>query len=65
MYFRVTGYIYNEMRRAVNVLVHTDQTYEIYQQFCYPKKVRQVTNRTIFIFTCVSELCSCTLRQSV
>ena len=32
----VKGFIYSELRRAVNALVHTDQTFEVFQQLCYP-----------------------------
>ena len=33
------GYIYYEERRAVNALIHMDQSYEIYKAFCKPQKV--------------------------
>ncbi|ELU11324.1 hypothetical protein CAPTEDRAFT_180366 [Capitella teleta] len=34
----VNGFIYRETRRAVNALVHMDQAYEIYKQFCMARK---------------------------
>nr|KAG5709598.1 hypothetical protein BaRGS_001648 [Batillaria attramentaria] len=34
----VKGYFYHETRRAVNALVYMDQTYEIYQALCKPRR---------------------------
>ncbi|XP_076440634.1 radial spoke head 10 homolog B-like isoform X2 [Babylonia areolata] len=34
----VKGYFYYETRRAVNALVYMDQTYEIFQNLCKPRK---------------------------
>ena len=36
------GYIYYESRRAVNALVHMDQSYEIFKAFCKPQKVSKM-----------------------
>ena len=34
----LAGYFYHETRRAVNALVYMDQTYEIFQALCKPRK---------------------------
>ena len=37
-YVFFAGYFYHETRRAVNALVYMDQTYEIFQALCRPRK---------------------------
>ncbi|OWF43641.1 radial spoke head 10 homolog B-like [Mizuhopecten yessoensis] len=35
----VQGHFYHESRRSVNALVHLDQSYEVYQAVCSPRKL--------------------------